>query len=87
MQVSLEDLAELVGRERRFDLLAVGLQEVPRSNVARLLQSALDETHRYVCRCNSDTCSVPMWKESHEKEMLEKERMHAQTQTKYKSQI
>jgi len=46
MQVSLEDLAELVGRDRRFDLLAVGLQEVPKSNVARLLQSALHETHR-----------------------------------------
>lgn len=48
MQASSDDLAELVGRDRRrFDLLAVGLQEVPRRNVARLLQAALDETHRY----------------------------------------
>ncbi|XP_008813261.4 type IV inositol polyphosphate 5-phosphatase 11 isoform X2 [Phoenix dactylifera] len=44
-KASSEDFAELVGRDRRFDLLAVGLQEVPRRNVARLLQAALDETH------------------------------------------
>ncbi|KAB2082560.1 hypothetical protein ES319_A05G205800v1 [Gossypium barbadense] len=44
-KVSYEDLVELVGSNRRFDLLAVGLQEAPRNNVARLLQDALVETH------------------------------------------
>ncbi|XP_039052751.1 type IV inositol polyphosphate 5-phosphatase 11-like [Hibiscus syriacus] len=44
-QVSYEDLVEMTGRNRRFDLLVVGLQEVPRDNVARLLQDALVETH------------------------------------------
>ncbi|MBA0720632.1 hypothetical protein Golax_008245 [Gossypium laxum] len=44
-QVSYEDLVELVGSNRRFDILVVGLQEVPRNNIARLLQDALVETH------------------------------------------
>ncbi|XP_022766496.1 type IV inositol polyphosphate 5-phosphatase 11 [Durio zibethinus] len=44
-QVSYEDLVELVGSNRRFDLLVVGLQEVPRDNLTRLLQDALTETH------------------------------------------
>ncbi|XP_062157551.1 type IV inositol polyphosphate 5-phosphatase 11 [Alnus glutinosa] len=44
-QVSYEDLAELVGSSRKFDLLVVGLQEVPRDNILQLLQAALAETH------------------------------------------
>ncbi|GMI96778.1 ARABIDOPSIS THALIANA INOSITOL POLYPHOSPHATE 5-PHOSPHATASE 11 [Hibiscus trionum] len=44
-QVSYEDLVELLGSNRRFDLLVIGLQEVPRKNLARLLQDALRETH------------------------------------------
>ncbi|XWS21105.1 hypothetical protein CRYUN_Cryun30bG0026800 [Craigia yunnanensis] len=44
-QVSYEDALDLVGSNRRFDLLVVGLQEVPRNNLARLLQDALVETH------------------------------------------
>nr|KJB58347.1 hypothetical protein B456_009G205700 [Gossypium raimondii] len=44
-QVSYEDLVELVGSNRRYDILVVGLQEVPRNNIARLLQDALVETH------------------------------------------
>ncbi|KAK9129969.1 hypothetical protein Sjap_010456 [Stephania japonica] len=44
-QVSYRDLAEIVGNDRKFDLLVVGLQEVPRVNVAQLLQEALVETH------------------------------------------
>ncbi|KAK8642469.1 hypothetical protein V6N13_011811 [Hibiscus sabdariffa] len=44
-KVAYEDLVELIGRNRRFDLLVVGLQEVARDNVARLLQDALVETH------------------------------------------
>ncbi|OMO87658.1 Inositol polyphosphate-related phosphatase [Corchorus capsularis] len=45
-QVTYEDLVELVGSNRRFDLLVVGLQEAPRDNLARLLQDALLETHQ-----------------------------------------
>ncbi|KAK9164063.1 hypothetical protein Syun_004965 [Stephania yunnanensis] len=44
-QVSYMDLAEIVGNDRKFDLLVVGLQEVPRVNVAQLLQEALIGTH------------------------------------------
>ncbi|KAF5740735.1 hypothetical protein HS088_TW11G00813 [Tripterygium wilfordii] len=44
-QVSYEDLVEMVGSDRKFDVLVVGLQEVPRRNLGRLLQSALLDTH------------------------------------------
>ncbi|KAF8410625.1 hypothetical protein HHK36_003157 [Tetracentron sinense] len=44
-KVSYEDLAEIVGSDRKFDLLVVGLQEVPRRNIAKLLQAVLVETH------------------------------------------
>ncbi|KAK9216648.1 hypothetical protein WN944_008658 [Citrus x changshan-huyou] len=44
-QVSYEDLVELIGSNRKFDLLIVGLQEVPRNNIARLLKRAVAETH------------------------------------------
>ncbi|KAJ0025170.1 hypothetical protein Pint_08899 [Pistacia integerrima] len=44
-QVSYEDLVKLIGSSRKFDLLVVGLQEVPRKNIAQLLQTALAETH------------------------------------------
>ncbi|CAI0465511.1 unnamed protein product [Linum tenue] len=48
-QVCYEDLAELVGshnaKERKYELLVVGLQEAPRRNIARLLQAALANTH------------------------------------------
>ncbi|OVA04571.1 Inositol polyphosphate-related phosphatase [Macleaya cordata] len=39
------DLAKLVGGVGKFDLLVIGLQEVPRYDVARVLQEALVETH------------------------------------------
>ncbi|KAL5126937.1 Type IV inositol polyphosphate 5-phosphatase 11 [Glycine soja] len=45
-QVTFEDFAEMVGSNREFDLLAVGLQEAPpcpRNKVATLLSAALDE--------------------------------------------
>ncbi|KAI8014096.1 Type IV inositol polyphosphate 5-phosphatase 11 [Camellia lanceoleosa] len=44
-QVSYEDIEELVGRDRKFHLLVVGLQEAPRNNISRLLQAALVESH------------------------------------------
>ncbi|XP_057425300.1 type IV inositol polyphosphate 5-phosphatase 11 isoform X2 [Lotus japonicus] len=46
-QVSFEDLAEMVGSNRKFDLLVVGLQEAPRpgKKVATLLSAILDESH------------------------------------------
>ncbi|KAJ8772800.1 hypothetical protein K2173_027977 [Erythroxylum novogranatense] len=43
-QVSYQDLVELFGRSRNFDLLVVGLQEVPRRNISRLLQAAVVDT-------------------------------------------
>ncbi|XP_011031220.1 PREDICTED: type I inositol 1,4,5-trisphosphate 5-phosphatase 11 isoform X3 [Populus euphratica] len=44
-QVVYEDLVELVGSNSKSDLLVVGLQEVPRKNIARLLETALVDTH------------------------------------------
>ncbi|KAF3446265.1 hypothetical protein FNV43_RR11444 [Rhamnella rubrinervis] len=44
-QLSYEDLAEVVRNDRNFDLLVVGLQEVPRYNISRLLQEALLESY------------------------------------------
>ncbi|KAG5231014.1 type inositol 1,4,5-trisphosphate phosphatase [Salix suchowensis] len=44
-QVVYEDLVELVGSNSKCDLLVVGLQEVPRKNIAPLLQTALADTH------------------------------------------
>ncbi|XP_057469117.1 type IV inositol polyphosphate 5-phosphatase 11 isoform X3 [Actinidia eriantha] len=44
-QVSYGDIKELVGRDRKFHLLVVGLQEAPRNNISRFLQEALVETH------------------------------------------
>lgn len=45
LKVSYEDLAELVGSKRKFDLLVVGLQEAPRNSISRMLQATLSETH------------------------------------------
>ncbi|XP_058069151.1 type IV inositol polyphosphate 5-phosphatase 11 isoform X2 [Magnolia sinica] len=47
-KVSSEDFVELIGGNRNFDLFVVGLQEVPRHNVARLLKAILVDTHRLV---------------------------------------
>ncbi|GMY28485.1 type IV inositol polyphosphate 5-phosphatase 11 [Fagus crenata] len=44
-QVSYEDMVELVGSSRNFDLFIIGLQEAPRNNILRLLQAVLVETH------------------------------------------
>ncbi|KAG6749193.1 hypothetical protein POTOM_046236 [Populus tomentosa] len=44
-QMVYEDLVELVGSNSKSDLLVVGLQEVPPKNIARLLETALVDTH------------------------------------------
>ncbi|GMN35414.1 hypothetical protein TIFTF001_005279 [Ficus carica] len=44
-KVSCKDLAAVVGNDRQFDLIVVGLQEVPRRNVSQLLQEALVESY------------------------------------------
>lgn len=50
MKLSSGDFKELVGSDRKFDLLVVGLQEVPRVNVRQVLQEVLEESRRYKCR-------------------------------------
>ncbi|XP_050215850.1 type IV inositol polyphosphate 5-phosphatase 11 [Mercurialis annua] len=47
-KVCYQDLVELVGSNRKFDLLVVGFQEAPRENIARLLQTVLLDTHKLV---------------------------------------
>ena len=42
---SVEDVTKLVSSNRKFDLLVVGLQEAPKSDVSQVLQEALAETH------------------------------------------
>ncbi|XP_010500275.1 PREDICTED: type IV inositol polyphosphate 5-phosphatase 11-like [Camelina sativa] len=44
-KVSYEDLVELLGKDRKFDLLVVGLQEAPKENVAQFLETATSPTH------------------------------------------
>ncbi|XP_031124619.1 type IV inositol polyphosphate 5-phosphatase 11 [Ipomoea triloba] len=44
-QVSMEDIEKLVEGNREFDLLVIGLQEVPRINVSKLLKNALSDIH------------------------------------------
>lgn len=44
-KMSAEDATKLVSSNRKFDLLVVGLQEAPKSDVAQVLQEAMAETH------------------------------------------
>ncbi|XP_066325139.1 type IV inositol polyphosphate 5-phosphatase 11-like [Miscanthus floridulus] len=44
-KMSVEDVTKLVSSNRKFDLLVVGLQEAPKSDVSQVLQEALAETH------------------------------------------
>ncbi|XWS24313.1 hypothetical protein CRYUN_Cryun28dG0090500 [Craigia yunnanensis] len=57
-QVSYEDLVELVGSNQMFDLLVVGLQEVPRNNLARLLQDSLVETHELLGKASMQSLQL-----------------------------
>ncbi|XP_049390972.1 type IV inositol polyphosphate 5-phosphatase 11 [Solanum stenotomum] len=45
-QVPCEDIAKLVGEDRKYDLLVMGLQEAPRNNICKLLKNTLADTHR-----------------------------------------
>ncbi|KAK4722857.1 hypothetical protein R3W88_013090 [Solanum pinnatisectum] len=47
-QVPCEDIAKLVGEDRKYDLLVMGLQEAPRNNICKLLKNTLADTHMYV---------------------------------------
>ncbi|GFQ04217.1 type i inositol 1 4 5-trisphosphate 5-phosphatase 11 [Phtheirospermum japonicum] len=47
-QVVYEDIQKLVGNERKCDLLVIGLQEVPRTNVLELLENALFQSHVFL---------------------------------------
>ncbi|KAL6637469.1 hypothetical protein ACP70R_025041 [Stipagrostis hirtigluma subsp. patula] len=44
-KLSVEDVTKLVSSNRKFDLLVVGLQEVPKCDVSQVLQEAMAETH------------------------------------------
>lgn len=44
-QVSSEDIEKLVRKSGKLDLLVIGLQEVPRKNIAQLLKNVLADTH------------------------------------------
>jgi len=45
VKMSVEDVTKLVSSNRKFDLLVVGLQEAPKSDVSQVLQEVLAETH------------------------------------------
>lgn len=47
-KLSSGDFEELVGRDRKFDLLVVGLQEAPRRSVRQMLEAAIEETHSLI---------------------------------------
>ncbi|KAL2318663.1 hypothetical protein Fmac_032539 [Flemingia macrophylla] len=64
-QVTFEDLAEMVGSNRDFELLVVGLQEAPacpRNKVATMLSAALEESHtsKQPSPCSSPPYSSPV---------------------------
>ncbi|GJM95887.1 hypothetical protein PR202_ga12672 [Eleusine coracana subsp. coracana] len=44
-KMSVEDVTKLVSSNRKFDLLVVGLQEVPKCDVSQVLQETIAETH------------------------------------------
>ncbi|KAJ3674386.1 hypothetical protein LUZ60_005002 [Juncus effusus] len=45
-KMSVQDLKNLVAKDRNFDLLVIGFQEVPKTNLVSVLQEAVCETHR-----------------------------------------
>ncbi|KAK6938765.1 Endonuclease/exonuclease/phosphatase, partial [Dillenia turbinata] len=47
-EVAYEDIEALVGDDRKFDLLVVGLQEAPGRNISRLFEEALLQTHSLI---------------------------------------
>ncbi|XP_015690318.1 type IV inositol polyphosphate 5-phosphatase 11 isoform X4 [Oryza brachyantha] len=48
-KMSVDDVTKLVSSNRKFDLLVVGLQEVPKCDVAQVLQETMVETHIKPC--------------------------------------
>lgn len=44
-KMSVQDIRKLVSSNRKFDLLVVGLQEVPKCGVEQVLQEAMADTH------------------------------------------
>ncbi|OIT04078.1 PREDICTED: type IV inositol polyphosphate 5-phosphatase 11 [Nicotiana attenuata] len=44
-KVPCEDIAKIVGEERKYDLLVMGLQEAPGNNILKLLKNTLARTH------------------------------------------
>lgn len=49
-KMSVEDVTKLVSSNRKFDLLVFGLQEVPKCDVAQVLQETMAETHILLCQ-------------------------------------
>ncbi|KAF0922224.1 hypothetical protein E2562_029118 [Oryza meyeriana var. granulata] len=49
-KMSVEDITKLVSSNRKFDLLVIGLQEVPKCDVAQVLQETMVETHILLCQ-------------------------------------
>ncbi|XP_015690316.1 type IV inositol polyphosphate 5-phosphatase 11 isoform X2 [Oryza brachyantha] len=49
-KMSVDDVTKLVSSNRKFDLLVVGLQEVPKCDVAQVLQETMVETHILLCQ-------------------------------------
>lgn len=49
-KMSVQDIRKLVSSNRKFDLLVVGLQEVPKCGVEQVLQEAMADTHILLCQ-------------------------------------
>lgn len=47
-QVAFDDLKKLVGDDRKFDLLVIGLQEAPRKSITKLLKESIADTHMLI---------------------------------------
>ncbi|CAN1273597.1 Type IV inositol polyphosphate 5-phosphatase 11 [Linum perenne] len=73
-QVCYEDLVELFsGHDRKYDLLVVGLQEAPRRNVSRLLQSAVVNTHMLLGKSTMQSLQLYVFGPYHNADLLLKE--------------
>ncbi|KAI4336916.1 hypothetical protein L6164_015389 [Bauhinia variegata] len=60
-QVSFEDLVEVVGNNREFDLFVVGLQEAPGKQVAKLLKTVLARTHVLIGKATMQSLQLYMF--------------------------
>lgn len=69
-QVCYEDIKKLVSRDRKFDLLVVGLQEVPRKNISKMLKNVLVDTHMLLGKAIMQSLQLYIFGQKHSQQFL-----------------